>query len=128
MRNIHDIIKVGDIYRIMYSGMRSEFIEIPFFIKELGKDFIHVETFYEESEVDATEFESEEELEDYIDSNIYHIWESSIVIKEEFIIMRDKIGLFSPMLDEEVIDLLHKNKERYESSMMIKKMYKNTEA
>jgi hypothetical protein len=126
MKYFKDLLEVGKIFSLSFEGIKSINYNLPFEIVEKGEDYVIVESYYSESEVNMEDFESDEELEAYIEENMELIEESSMVVRQELIIPIDKLQLLVRETDPELLDQLNKNKERYNAAQVIRKMFKNS--
>lgn len=129
MKKLANKLDIGDLAYINYLNCKTEYDLVPVFITEIGEDYIEVESFYGETELelDYDAFETDEDVQNYVDQNMDSLVENSIIVHEKFILPLHNITSINYVSDEETIDMFIKNRERYESTIKLRNMFKNSE-
>jgi hypothetical protein len=120
-----DLLTVGKVFSFCFEGIRPAH-DMPFEIVEVGEDYTVIESYFSESEINADDFDSDEELEMYIEENMEKLEEESIIVRQELIIPIHKIQVLTRTTDSETLEQLQKNKERYNAAQVIRKMFKDS--
>jgi hypothetical protein len=118
-KRLSDILKAGNFLKIISVDVDDVY---PFyFIEEVGRDYIRAACFFKLAEIEDVDFDSIEDIDDYIEDNEEAIFEKAPVTKISRIFSTS--GLIFDVPDYEESIVAHDLKESWENAMKIRYLF-----